>query len=277
LARAPRLADLGKWTSPAFYVLALVLATLTIIPLSLVVLASLGPFTAAGWSLTAWTSVFNNAETMAAVQTSFSIAIGASFLSILFFSAIAYFATRAKARVRGPLDLFVGLPGFVPSVIFAMGIFVATAQIPQLGEMLYGKVVVLVMVALLTTLPIGVQVMRGALATLGTDVVDASTAAGAGLAYTLRHVLLPLIAPAMLLVGMLTFALAIRMTGPMAILATDTSKPLTVLQLEMVRAGADPAASVIGVLVSVAAVGVAVGARLISIGGASSLDGREER
>ena len=258
---------LGRWTWPAVAFVVATLAMLTVVPLLLVVAASLGAFSGSGWSLAAWTRTFTDDATLSALQTTLALAVGVSFIAMAAFTTLAYFVSRAGSWQRQPLDLLTSLPGAVPGVVVGLGVLVAAYQVPGLGGLLHGKVAALVAVVLLTTLPVGIQVVRGTLDTLGRDVEDASLAAGASRIHALRTVLLPLIVPVVLLVGMLTFALAVRSTTPVALLATDTSMPLTVLQLDLMRAGVVPLSAVVGVIVTLATVGVAVAARLIAVGG----------
>jgi iron(III) transport system permease protein len=78
-------------------------------------------------------------------------------------------------------------------------------------------------------------------------------------------VIVPLIAPALVVVGVLTFAAAARSTSHIALLATPTNRPLSLLQLDFMADGSFEAAAVVGVVILFLTVGVALGARLLGL------------
>jgi ABC-type Fe3+ transport system permease subunit len=100
---------------------------------------------------------------------------------------------------------------------------------------------------------------------LGTEIEQASWAPGAGPWHTYRHIVLPLISPAVVVVGVLTFATAIRAASIVALLVSDKNKPLSLLQLEQMVRGDFGETSVIGVLLVVLVTDVALVARVLGL------------
>ena len=100
---------------------------------------------------------------------------------------------------------------------------------------------------------------------LGAELEEASWAAGAGPFYTFRRIVLPLITPAVVVVGVLTFATAVRATSIVALLATGKSKPLSLLQLDHMADGDFGEAAVIGVFLVVLITGVALVGRVFGL------------
>jgi len=81
----------------------------------------------------------------------------------------------------------------------------------------------------------------------------------------MRHVVLPLIAPTVAVVGVLSFASGARATGAIALLSTQSNQPLSMLQLTLLGGNNFGAASVVGVVLMLLTVGVAALARLAGL------------
>jgi ABC-type Fe3+ transport system permease subunit len=78
-------------------------------------------------------------------------------------------------------------------------------------------------------------------------------------------VVLPLIAPAIAVIGVVAFSAAARTTGTIALLATNANQPLSMLQLNLMADNNYGAASVVGVFLLVLTVGVALVARTLGL------------
>jgi iron(III) transport system permease protein len=180
------------------------------------------------------------------------------------FCLIAYIAVRTRYAARAALDWLSWLPAGLPGILIGLGYLSLFLQAP-IFRPLYGTVWVLILVVMLGSMTLGVQLLKSSLLQLGRDLEEASLACGASWWYTARHVVLPLIAPAMVVVGVLTFAAAARSTSHIALLATPTNKPLSLLQLEFMADGNFETASVMGVIILGLTLGVALIARLCGL------------
>jgi iron(III) transport system permease protein len=81
----------------------------------------------------------------------------------------------------------------------------------------------------------------------------------------LRRVVIPLVAPVVAVVGVLTFATAARATSVVALLSSRNIQPLSMLQLDHMSDGAFERASVIGVLILLLTTGVALLGRWVGL------------
>jgi len=86
---------------------------------------------------------------------------------------------------------------------------------------------------------------------------------GASRLYTFRRVVLPLIAPAMAVVGLEVFAAASSAVGIIALLGTGGTQPLSILQLVLLDSVKFEAGAVVGIVIMVLTVGAALLARYI--------------
>jgi iron(III) transport system permease protein len=132
-------------------------------------------------------------------------------------------------------------------------------------RMLYGTLAALLVAVLITSLTTSVQVIKSNFAQLGSELEEAARASGGSWWYAFRTVLVPLLAPSLLLVGALGFIAAARDISTVVLLATNTTRPLSILQLDFMVDGRYESASVIGVIIMLMTVGVALIARLLGL------------
>jgi iron(III) transport system permease protein len=116
-----------------------------------------------------------------------------------------------------------------------------------------------------SAMPFGVQIIKTNLLQLGRDLEDASRVAGGSWAATYRRVVLPIVAPVLILVAVMTFIAAARDISTVALLATSDTRPLSLLQLDYMIAGRYESAAVVATIVTLLSTGVAVLARLLGL------------
>ena len=88
---------------------------------------------------------------------------------------------------------------------------------------------------------------------------------GAGWLLTYRRVVLPLIAPMLISVAVLTFIAVLRDISTTVLLAGASTRPLSLLMLEFARGGNMESACVVGLILSVLAIAVALFARRLGL------------
>jgi iron(III) transport system permease protein len=107
---------------------------------------------------------------------------------------VAYVNTRTTFPGRRVLDVITWLPWAIPGIVAGLGMLWAYITLPV---HLYGTLALLVIVLLTTGLPLGVRVMSGVMVQLGRELEESSRVHGASWAYTFRHILAPLLKPAL--------------------------------------------------------------------------------
>jgi iron(III) transport system permease protein len=130
---------------------------------------------------------------------------------------------------------------------------------------IYGTTFILILVAALGSITLTTQLIKGALLQLGSELEEAAWASGASWLHTFRHVVFPLIAPSMAVVGVLAFSAAARATSHVALLSTAANQPLSMLQLNLMADNNYEAASVVGVFILALTVGIALAARAFGL------------
>jgi iron(III) transport system permease protein len=115
---------------------------------------------------------------------------------------------------------------------------------------LYGTIVPLVLALIIKELPIGVQLLRNALAQVSAELEEAAIMSGAGFCVMFRHITLPLMTPMVVSVFLLLFAGAVRDIGTIVLLAGPETRSLSLLMFDFAASQHLEAAAVIGVLIA---------------------------
>ena len=124
---------------------------------------------------------------------------------------------RTRYIGRKQLDFLTWLPSTVPGIVTSLGLLWLVLKTP-IFRPLYGSAWILIIALGFAGMTLGVQLIKSSLLQLGSELEEASWASGAGRFYTLRRVLLPLIAPTMAVVALQTFAAAASAVSLVALL-----------------------------------------------------------
>jgi iron(III) transport system permease protein len=175
---------------------------------------------------------------------------------------------RSRFRYRRALDFVSWLPFTVPGLILSLAMLALFLGVVILRP-LYGTTAILILTAVLTGMPLGVQIIKSSLLQLGPELEEASRIAGGSWLVTYRRIVLRLLGPALLTVGLIVFVGAARNVSYVALLSTTANQPLAMLQLNYLAQGKNEIASVIAFVVMLASVGGAFLARAAGFRGAA--------
>ena len=130
---------------------------------------------------------------------------------------------------------------------------------------LYGSTTLLIIAIVIASLTFGTQVLKSNMIQLGDELEEVARVTGASWWRSFRSIVLPIIMPSLVLVGVLNFIAAARDISSVALLATNDTKTLSLLQLDYMIEGRYEAAAVISVIVVVLTTGVAFLARMLGL------------
>jgi iron(III) transport system permease protein len=125
----------------------------------------------------------------------------------------------------------------------------------------------LVMAGLISGLPLGAQVLKGNLMQFGAELEEASWLTGGNWLQTYRRIVLPLLAPTLLVVALIAFIGAARNISQVALLSNSANRPLSMLQLDYMAQGKFELASVVACVILFLTVGLALLARIFGYKG----------
>ncbi len=201
------------------------------------------------WTTAHWREVLSDERFLRAALNSVLLGSAVGLIGILLFSLIAWALVRADIWGRGVISVLVWLPWAIPGLVLGVSLLSLMLNIPGISW-LYGTIVPLVLALVIKELPIGVQLLRGALGQVSGQLEEAARMSGAGFASIFRRVTLPLIMPMLVSVFLLIFAGTIRDISTVVLIATPGLRTLSLLMFDFAAAGRFESASVVGILIA---------------------------
>ncbi len=235
-----------------FYLSALVLIPLTALALR-------------PWSLgiAGFVAAVTAPRVLAALELSFGAAAIAAMLNIVFGPIVAWALVRYRFPLKRLVDALVDLPFALPTAVAGIALATLYAQTGWIGAPLaalglkvaftpLGVVVALTFIGL----PFVVRTLEPVLAGLGREAEEASATLGATRFQTLRRVVLPALAPALVTGGSLAFARAVGEYGSVIFIAgnlpmkSEIAPLLVIIKLEQYDYGGAAAIGLVMLAVS---------------------------
>ncbi len=263
-----RAQDLGAWRWPLFaLVLALVLI-MTVLPATMIVIGTFmklfGAFNLPNpWTTEHWHDAFSQSELVRSLMNSLKLGFGAALAGMVVYSAIAYITVNRRFAGGHLLDFLTWMPTVIPGIVMSMGLLQMFLQVPVFRP-LYGTIWALIFAVLIGGMTVGSQIVRGTLLQLSAELEEASLTSGASRLRTFFKIVLPLVAPSVIVAGLNVFGTAVSVVSLVVLLGTGPTQPLSILQLAYLDSGHFEPATIIGLLILCIAVTAAVLARIIS-------------
>jgi iron(III) transport system permease protein len=263
------LVHLGRWRWWLFGVLAALVSLMTVVPTLLVLVGSFmrgfGAFDIdRPWTASNWTEVLGSSVFREALINTLVLASATAVVSMAAFALVAYISVRTRFRLRGALDFLTWIPSLLPGMVIGLGLLWFFLTTPVFRPV-YGSMLVLVLAVSISGMTRAVQLLKASLLQLGNELEEASWASGAARLATVRAIIVPLIAPTLVVVGIVAFSSASRTASQVALLASAANRPLSLVQLDYLTDGRFEPASVIGVVVLVLTIGAAALAYLVGL------------
>ena len=215
--------------------------------LSVVVLLPLAALAlrAAGLGAEGWLRAIQDPRVQASLKLSFGAAFIAALLALVVGALVAWVVVRYRFPGRRLLDALVDLPFALPTAVAGIALTAIYSGNGWVGRWLEpaglkiayapaGIVIALVFIGL----PFAVRTLQPVLETLGRDQEEAAASLGASRFTTLRRVVFPELAPAMLTGFSLAFARALGEYGSVIFIAgnlpfeTEIAPLLIIIRLE---------------------------------------------
>jgi len=260
---------LGKWRWPVFVFLITVALVITFIPFLFLTLASFmarfGYFNVPKpWTALHWSRVIEDSVFLQSLKNTLVLAGATALVSVILFTLIAYIIIRTRFVGRAALDMVSWLPATLPGIILGLGLLSVFLGTPFLRPF-YGSMFLLIIATVISSMTLGVQVIKSALTQLAVELEEAAKVAGGSGWSSFRDIILPIITPSLLLVGTLSFIAAARNVSTVALISTSHTRPLSLLQLDFLVESRYESAAVIGIIVVALTTGVALISRLLGL------------
>lgn len=245
-----------------------------VLPLIGLLLVALSPYWSAsidwnGLTFDNFRSLFATPDIVDSIVTS----VVTSSIAVVFCVPIGF--VLATLLVRGRRyrvlrivgDLVSALPLGIPAVIFGVGFLLTYTQPPLI---LYGTRTVIVLVYIVLMVPFATRLQMTALLALGETYAEASATSGAGALATNRHIILPLMRPAVLSAVALMFILLTHEFAASLLVRSATTQVMGTRLFDLWANGSYPLVAAMA-LVMTAVTGLGVVIAMI-VGGRNVLD-----
>jgi iron(III) transport system permease protein len=252
---------LGRWRWPVaaaawgVFAVAVVLPGLTLLWVSLVPRWSQGGFL---FTLRHYEWVFDNGRT--AVLNSLKFAVAAATLCVMLGFVVAYLSERRDSRFTRVLSFLTTAPLVLPGIILGVGMFAAYSRPPIL---LYGTAVILIVAFWGRFMPIALQNIQPAIASVHGELEQASRIMGAGMLRTVGRITMPLVGGAMFSAWIFSFVLAMHEISAALLLVSIHTQVMPTLIVNLYEQALYERISAIGMLMVVMTIATVVVGRLV--------------
>jgi iron(III) transport system permease protein len=258
---------LGKWRTPAFLMVLLFALVVTVLPTILLIAGTFmklfGFFNIADpWTLDNWRATAGDPVLLRSMWNTLAIGLGSGLVGIFFYSLIAYVIVKTRYRGRWLLDFLSWLPWSIPGILLGIALLWTFLQ-TKIFLPIYGTIYLLMIAMIIKSMPIGTQLIKSVLLQLGNELEEASKVCGGNWFDTFRRVILPLIMPALITVGLISFISAARDISTVVLLGSGKSRTLSLLMLDFAAGAEFEKATVVAVIIVAMVVGAALLARAL--------------
>jgi iron(III) transport system permease protein len=244
--------DLGRWRYLVFAVVLAYVLLSTVLPLATLSLASfmqIYGFFGDNWFTTKhYATLLANPKLMLAVNNTIIVAALSAAAAMIVTTITAYVYTRTRVPGRHWLDLLTWMPVTMPGIVLAVGLIWAYVGLIRLPFPFYGTIWLLILALAITALPTGARIMTGTTVQLSADLEESARIHGATFSETVRHVVVPLLLPAMVSGWLVLFAFAVKNFVTVSLLYAPQSVVVSALQLELWNGGQAEVASALATL-----------------------------
>lgn len=209
------LMELGIWRWPVLLLFSLVAFVSVAVPL-LAVVATATTSTLSGglaldnFSLRHFQALFQpQSGALTALTTSLSLATGTALLTGMLGALVAYLVVRAAVSGSRLMDFLSMLPNTLPGIVVAVGLILAWNQ-AFWPIQIYNTLWMLLLAYACLLLPYPVRYAQAALRQTSENLEAAARVCGASLLTSFIRIVLPLMAPSLLVAMLLVFAIASR-------------------------------------------------------------------
>lgn len=248
-ATRPKLLDLGKIKVVVSWVVGLYILLGIVLPLSCIVLESFVPFLSPFanpfkmLTLKNYVDIFTSPAFRQSVTNSVLISIFAGAVGILFMALAAITAYRSFFKGRSIVKYFSLYPRAFPGIIVGIGFLWAFLLIPGIGS-IRNTIIAMSIAFIMRYLPLGFSAVSPAVIQISDELDRAARVGGATWLGTVRHILLPILRPA-LLSGYIILAISFLKEYAVALfLFSEGSRVIGTTMIELWKqGGAEPVAA----------------------------------
>jgi iron(III) transport system permease protein len=222
----PRPMNMGRLAWPLFGVCLLYVFLAVVLPIAALLLTSLQRFATvilsqAQFTLANYQTALSLGPVRTAMGNSLMLGFGVATVGVLVMSVLVWIIYRSQLRGRGAVEYLAMFPGAVPRLVFGLALLWAWLNIPI---SIYGTLWLLALAYFTVMLPLGVRTLAGVVLQIDKSLEECARVCGAGWAYQMRTVTLPLLKPGILAAWLLIFMACVRELGVSVFLMGPNAK-----------------------------------------------------
>jgi len=249
----PALINLRKSKYPLCAVVCLFSFALIALPVLVLFYTSLLPYSMIpSWKAVSmmswdnWTTVLKDPISLISLKNSIFLGIAGATLGILLSIFVSYIIVRIRTRGSGLLESLVFLSFSFPGIVIGVGFMWFFVRTP-----LYATIWALLIGYIATYLPYGVRPLTSAFIQVHNELEESSRVCGAGILYTLRRIVIPLLAPGIVSGWILMAAMFVRELSLSVVLSRPGTEVLAVQILRFAEDGLWGKLSALGIVMIV--------------------------
>jgi iron(III) transport system permease protein len=209
-----RVSPLGPWRWVVFAVVALYVTLGMLLPLGTLIsgsfMRSWGIWDLGRVTLANWQQSFADPRLVAAIGNTVLLGLLVGLCGTTVAALAAYVLVRTRFRARPLLEFVTWAPRVAPGVVLALAFLWAYLARLPFPNPLAGTLGIMVLVVAVNALPLSSRVMSGAMHQISAELEEAGRVGGAAWSTVFRHIMVPLLAPALTTCFVLLFLSAIR-------------------------------------------------------------------
>lgn len=246
----PSLIDLKNAKYPLFGIVGILSFILIVLPVLVLFYTSLVPYSmvpsAKAFSMMSWKNwieILNDPISLLSLKNSVFLGIVGATLGIILSIFVSYVIVKVRTRAAGVLEslsfLSFSFPGIVVGVGF-MWFFVRTPLYATIWSLLIGYIA--------TYLPYGIRPISSAFVQIHSHLEESSRVCGAGILYTLRRIVIPLLIPGVVSGWILMATMFLRELTLSVVLSRPGTEVLAVQILRFAEDGLWGLLSALGIM-----------------------------
>jgi iron(III) transport system permease protein len=259
--------SLGRWRWPIFSLVMVIALMCTIVPLAMLLMGTFmrafGYFNIPNpWTVENWQRVMTDPLLLLSAWNTIVVGVGTAIAGVVFYSLTAYVIVRTRFFGRAALDFISWLPWAIPGILMGLALLWTVFQTRILLP-LYGSVWLLILAIFIKSMPFGVQLTKSVLLQLGSELEEAGRISGGTWLQCYRRILVPILMPAFIVVGLVSFISAARDISTIVLLGSSQSRTMSLLALDYAFGGQFERGSVVAFLTALIVIVAALLSRVL--------------
>jgi iron(III) transport system permease protein len=208
------------------------LLTSVVLPVIALVLVALSPiwtgrFNPSTVTLSNFSYVlFDYSLTRQAILNSLFLAVTGATLGVILSGMQSYYLLRVRSAFKSFADALLSLPLGIPGIVLSLFFLVLAIRSP-----LYGTLAILLIAYIARFFPFSTRTVSAMLSAIHPELEESARANGASWAQTMRHILLPLLRPALIAAWIMLFIIFIRELGASILLYASGTETISIAML----------------------------------------------